>query len=42
MDMFVSEVLRMYPIANLGVERCAYEDTVVQGIKIDKGTCILL
>ena len=42
MDIFVSEVLRMYPIANLGVERCAYEDTVVQGIKIDKGTRILL
>ena len=37
MDMFVSEVLRMYPIANTAVQRCASEDTVVQGIKIKKG-----
>ena len=37
MDMFVSEVLRMYPIGNGGVQRLASEDTVVQGIKIEKG-----
>ena len=37
MDMFVSEVLRMYPIANTAVQRCASEDTVIQGIKIEKG-----
>ncbi len=37
MDMFVSEVLRMYPIANGAVQRRATEDTVVQGIKIEKG-----
>ncbi len=37
MDMFVSEVLRIYPIANRAIQRRATEDTVVQGIKIDKG-----
>jgi cytochrome P450 family 3 subfamily A len=37
MDMFVSEVLRMYPIGNIFIQRCASEDTVVQGIKIEKG-----
>lgn len=37
MNMFISEVLRMYPIANTAIERCAFEDTVVQGVKIDKG-----
>jgi cytochrome P450 len=42
MDIFVSEVLRMYPIANVAVQRCASEDTVVQGIKIEKGNYIFL
>ncbi len=37
MDMFISEVLRMYPIANRVIHRRATKDTVVQGIKIDKG-----
>jgi cytochrome P450 len=37
MDMFVSEVLRMYPIANGAVQRCASQNTVVQGIQIEKG-----
>jgi cytochrome P450 len=37
MDMFVTEVLRMYPIANRAILRRAIEDTVVQGIKIEKG-----
>ena len=37
MDMFVSEVLRMYPIGNAGVERRAFKDTVVQGVPIKKG-----
>ncbi|CAF3817265.1 unnamed protein product [Rotaria sp. Silwood1] len=40
MDMFVSEVLRMYPIANTVINRCASEDTIVQGIKIEKGTLV--
>ncbi|CAF3943139.1 unnamed protein product [Rotaria sp. Silwood1] len=40
MDMFVSEVLRMYPIANTAINRCASEDTIVQGIKIEKGTLV--
>ncbi len=40
MDMFVSEVLRMYPIANQAVQRRAFEDTVVQGIKIEKGNYV--
>ena len=40
MDMFVSEVLRMYPIANGAVNRRAFEDTIVQGIKIPKDTLI--
>ncbi|CAF1267044.1 unnamed protein product [Adineta steineri] len=40
MDMFVSEILRMYPIANAAVQRCASEDTIVQGIKIEKGTVV--
>jgi cytochrome P450 len=42
MDMFVSEVLRMYPIASVAVQRSASEDTVVQGIKIEKGNYIFL
>lgn len=42
MDMFVSEVLRMYPIANGAVQRTASEDTVVQGIRIEKGNYIFL
>ena len=37
MDLFVSEVLRMYPSANFFSQRRATKDTVVQGIKIDKG-----
>lgn len=37
MDLFIAEVLRMYPIANRGFQRRATEDTIVQGIKIDKG-----
>lgn len=37
MDMFISEVLRMYPIASRVINRCAVEDTVIQGIQIDKG-----
>ena len=37
MDMVVSEVLRMYPIANFAIQRQAREDTVVQGISIEKG-----
>ena len=41
MDMFVSEVLRMYPIANQAVQRRAFEDTIVQGIKIDKGNYVV-
>ncbi|CAF4147070.1 unnamed protein product, partial [Adineta steineri] len=40
MDMFISEVLRMYPINNQGIQRCAFEDTMVQGIKIEKGTLV--
>ncbi|CAF1460960.1 unnamed protein product [Rotaria sordida] len=42
MDMFVSEVLRMYPIGNGAVQRYAFEDTVVQGIKIEEGNYIFL
>ena len=37
MDMFVSEVLRMYPIANIAIQREAADNTVVQGIQIEKG-----
>jgi cytochrome P450 len=40
MDMFVSEVLRMYPIANTAIQRHASEDTVVHGISIKKGNYI--
>ncbi|CAF1362239.1 unnamed protein product [Adineta ricciae] len=40
MDMFVSEVLRMHPIANAAVQRCAATDTTVQGYSIEKGTLI--
>jgi cytochrome P450 len=40
MDMFVSEVLRMYPIANNAIQRLASQDTVVQGIQIAKGNYI--
>ena len=36
MDMVVSEVLRMYPIANVGIQRRAREDIVVKGIPIEK------
>ena len=37
MDMFVSEVLRMHPIANGAVQRCAAADTTIQGYSIEKG-----
>lgn len=37
MDLFISEVLRMHPIANRAIQRRATEDTVVRGTKIDKG-----
>ena len=40
MDHFIFEVLRMYPIGNAGIQRCAAEDTVVQGINIEKGNFI--
>lgn len=36
MDMVVSEVLRMYPIANVAIQRRAREDIVIQGISIEK------
>ena len=42
MDLFISEVLRMYPIGPTVTQRCAIEDTVVQGIKIDKGNSLIL
>lgn len=37
MNMFISEVLRMYPIANALIQRRASEDAVVQGIQIEQG-----
>ena len=37
MNMFLSEVLRMYPIANQAIQRRAAKDTIVQGVKVDKG-----
>lgn len=37
MDLFISEVLRMYPIGNRAIQRRATEDAIVNGIKIDKG-----
>lgn len=37
MDMFISEILRMYPIGNRAVQRQATENTIIQGIKIDQG-----
>ena len=40
MDLFISEVLRMYHIANRVTERRATEDTIVQSIKIDKGNSV--
>ncbi|UJR34777.1 hypothetical protein I4U23_027556 [Adineta vaga] len=40
MDMVISEVLRMYPIANVAVQRRALDDTIVKGIHIQKGTVI--
>ncbi|UJR11767.1 hypothetical protein I4U23_015949 [Adineta vaga] len=40
MDMFLSEVLRMYPIANQAIQRRASEDTIIQGIKIAKGALV--
>ncbi|CAF3979492.1 unnamed protein product [Adineta steineri] len=40
MDMFISEVLRMYPIANIAIQRRAMENTIVQGINIEKGTIV--
>ncbi|CAF1687605.1 unnamed protein product, partial [Adineta ricciae] len=40
MDMFVSEVLRMHPIANGAVQRCAATDAIVQGYFIEKDTLI--
>ena len=40
MNMFVSEVLRMYPIANTAVQRITSEDTIIHGISIKKDTVI--
>ena len=40
MDLFISETLRMYPIANRVTQRRATEDTIIQGIKIDKGNLL--
>ncbi|CAF0993668.1 unnamed protein product [Adineta steineri] len=40
LDMFVSEVFRMYPIANAAIQREASYDTVIKGIKIEKGTLV--
>ncbi|CAF4926540.1 unnamed protein product, partial [Rotaria sp. Silwood1] len=40
MDMFIFEVLRMYPIGNMFIQRCASKDTVVQGITIEKGNLV--
>ncbi|CAF1370676.1 unnamed protein product [Adineta ricciae] len=40
MDMFISEVLRMHPIGNFAIQRSAAQDTVVQGIPIEKGTLV--
>ena len=42
MDLFISEVLRMYSIGNRATQRRATEDTIVQGVKIDKGNDIFL
>lgn len=36
MDMVISEVLRMYPIANQFVVRRAREDINIQGIQLEK------
>ncbi|CAF0818078.1 unnamed protein product [Adineta ricciae] len=40
MDMFISEVLRMYHIVPRIIQKRATEDTIVQGIKIDKDSII--
>lgn len=40
MDLFISEVLRMYPMGSRGSHRRSTEDAVVQGIKIDKGNSV--
>lgn len=42
MDMFVSEVLRMHPIANRVIQRRVSQDTTIQGIQINKGKKIFL
>jgi len=42
MDMFLSEVLRMYPIGYQAVLRRASENTTVQGIKVNKGNYIIV
>jgi cytochrome P450 len=42
MDMVVTEVLRMYPIVPEVVQRRAMEDTIVKGVKIEKGNYMFL
>ena len=42
MDMFLSEVLRMYPIGYQAILRRASENTTVQGIKVNKGNYIIV
>ncbi|CAF1395461.1 unnamed protein product [Adineta steineri] len=37
MNMFILEVLRMFPIANITIQRRVMENTIVQGINIEKG-----
>lgn len=42
MNMFLSEVLRMYPIGYQAILRRASENTTVQGIKVNKGNYIIV
>ncbi|UJR18595.1 hypothetical protein I4U23_005502 [Adineta vaga] len=39
-DMVISEVLRMYSIANIATQRRATDNTIVQGINIEKSTIV--
>ncbi|CAF1157375.1 unnamed protein product [Adineta ricciae] len=40
LDMFIREILRMYPISTLGIERRCMKDTIVQGLHVTKGSVI--
>ncbi|UJR11637.1 hypothetical protein I4U23_015818 [Adineta vaga] len=40
LDMFIREILRMYPLSTLGIDRQCMRDTIVNGIHVSKGSVV--